>query len=51
MSIREDIRKELEGLSQDELIKFLRDAGFNVSKGTGVITIKDESPSERTKWQ
>lgn len=49
MSIRKDIRKQLEGLSQDELIKVLREAGFNVSKGTGEITIKVESQYDNTK--
>lgn len=43
MSIREDIRKELEGLTQDELIHVLRESGFNVSKGTGKITIEGEN--------
>ncbi|MEK3955946.1 MULTISPECIES: hypothetical protein [unclassified Psychrobacillus] len=42
MDIREEIRKQLEGLSQDEIIKVFREAGFNVSKGTGEVNIQDD---------
>lgn len=40
MSIKEEIRKSFEGLNRDEILKKLQDAGFNVKKGTGKITIK-----------
>lgn len=39
MSIKNDIRKEFEGLTKKEVIQVLRDAGFNVKEGTGKIVI------------
>jgi len=43
LSIREEIRKQFEGMSRDEIIKALKDDGFNVTDGTGKITITDDT--------
>lgn len=44
--IREEIRKSFEGLSSEEVLRLLLEAGFNVSKGTGEINIVDDNPLE-----
>lgn len=44
--IRKEIRKSFEGLSSEEVLHKLLEAGFNVSKGTGEINIVDDNRLE-----
>ncbi|MER2078078.1 hypothetical protein [Psychrobacillus psychrotolerans] len=44
--IRAEIRKSFEGLSREEILNKLLDAGFNVSKGTGKINITENKSLE-----
>jgi len=41
-SIREEIRELFGDMSKDELIEELKNAGFNVSDGTGKIIITED---------
>ena len=42
MTIREEIRKNFEGLSKNEILEKLKEAGFNVKLGTGKIVIRNQ---------
>lgn len=50
-NIRKEIRDAFAGLSGDQILNELLEAGFNVKKGTGKITIKDDINDEELSFQ
>ncbi|MGD6893774.1 hypothetical protein [Bacillus infantis] len=50
-NIRKEIRESFDGLSRDEVLAKLLNAGFNVKKGSGKITIKEDNLNEEVHFQ
>ncbi|TYR73725.1 hypothetical protein FZC79_17780 [Rossellomorea vietnamensis] len=50
-NIKKEIRESFDGLSRDEILAKLLNAGFNVKKGSGKITVKEDNLNEEMHFQ